>query len=89
MLVEVLGEEAGISRTTVSRICRRLREELDAWSRRDLSGTAACYLFLDGSFFKMHPKAKAEPVLVAWGIDTCGRPVFLGMAPGAAESTDA
>jgi len=37
----------------------------------------------------MHPRARAEPVLVAWGIDTDGKPVFLGLAPGAAESTDA
>jgi transposase-like protein len=37
----------------------------------------------------MHPKARAEPVLVAWGIDTDGKPCFLGLAPGAAESTDA
>ena len=89
MLVEVFGEDAKISRTTVSRICQRLREEFDAWKRRDLAGTRIDYLFLDGSFFKMHPKAKAEPVLVAWGIDTDGKPCFLGLAPGAAESTDA
>jgi putative transposase len=88
-LVEVFGEDAKISRTTVSRICQRLREEFDAWKRRDLTGTRIDYLFLDGSFFKMHPKAKAEPVLAAWGIDTDGKPCFLGLAPGAAESTDA
>ena len=28
-------------------------------------------------------------MLVAWGIDGDGKPVFLGLAPGAAESTDA
>jgi putative transposase len=89
MLVEVFGQDAGISRTTASRICQRLRAEFDTWCRRDLSGTRIDYLYLDGSFFKMHPKARAEPVLVAWGIDTCGKPVFLGLAPGAAESTDA
>ena len=89
MLVEVFGEQATISRTTVSRICQRLRAEFDAWQRRDLSKTRIDYLYLDGSFFKMHPKAKAEPVLVAWGIDTDGKPCFLGLAPGAAESTDA
>jgi putative transposase len=88
-LVEVFGEQATISRTTVSRICQRLRAEFDTWRRRDLSGTRIDYLYLDGSFFKMHPKAKAEPVLVAWGIDTDGHPVFLGLGPGAAESTDA
>jgi putative transposase len=88
-LAEVFGQDATISRTTVSRICQRLRAEFDAWKRRDLQGAKIDYLYLDGSFFKMHPKAKAEPVLVAWGIDTDGKPVFLGLAPGAAESTDA
>jgi putative transposase len=89
MLIEVFGEDATISRTTASRICQRLRAEFDAWSRRDLSRAKIDYLFLDGSFFKMHPKAKAEPVLAAWGIDTNGHAVFLGLGPGAAESTDA
>jgi putative transposase len=89
MLVEVFGEQATISRSTVSRICQRLRAEFDAWKRRDLSKTRIDYLYLDGSFFRMHPKTRAEPVLVAWGISTDGRPVFCGLAPGAAESTDA
>jgi putative transposase len=89
MLVEVFGEQATISRTTVSRICQRLRAEFDAWKRRDLSTVRLDYLYVDGSFFKMHPKAKAEPVLAAWGIDVDGKPVFLGLGPGAAESTDA
>ena len=88
-LAEVFGEQATISRSTASRICQRLRIEFDAWKRRDLSGTKVDYLYLDGSFFKMHPKARAEPVLVAWGITTDGKPCFLGLAPGAAESTDA
>jgi putative transposase len=89
MLVEVFGEQATISRTTVSRICQRLRAEFDAWRRRDLSTVRLDYLYVDGSFFKLHPKAKAEPVLAAWGIDVDGKPVFLGLGPGAAESTDA
>jgi transposase-like protein len=89
MLAEVFGEDATISRTTASRICQRLRAEFDAWKRRDLTGICIDYLYLDGSFFKMHPKAKAEPVLAAWGIDVDGKPVFLGLGPGATESTDA
>jgi putative transposase len=89
MLAEVFGEQATVSRSTVSRICQRLRTEFDTWKRRDLTGVRIDYLYLDGSFFKMHPKAKAEPVLVAWGIDVDGKPVFCGLAPGAAESTDA
>jgi putative transposase len=37
----------------------------------------------------MHPGAPAEPVLVAWGITSAGKPVFLGLEPGSVESTDA
>lgn len=89
MLAEVFGDKAAISRTTVSRICQRLRAEFEDWRRHDLSGHPIDYLYLDGSYFKMHPKAKAEPVLVAWGIETDGKPVFLGLGPGATESADA
>jgi putative transposase len=44
---------------------------------------------LDASHVKMHPGAPAEPVLAAWGIDTDGKPVFVGLAPASSESTDA
>ncbi len=88
-LAEVLGPEAALSKSTVSRICQRIRDEFDAWKTRDLSGVRLDYLYLDGSHFKMHPGAPAEPVLAAWGIDTDGRPVFVGLAPAASESTDA
>ena len=41
-----------------------------------------CDLFLDASFFRMHPGSPAEPVLAARGINTDGKPVFVGLAPG-------
>ena len=56
MLVEVFGQDAGISRSTCSRIGQRLRAEFDTWNRRALSGTRIDYLDLDGSFFKLHPR---------------------------------
>ena len=88
-LAEVLGPEAALSRSTVSRICAAIGEEFAAWRARDLSEVRLDYLFLDASHFKMHPGAPAEPVLAAWGIDTDGKPVFVGLAPAASESTDA
>lgn len=88
-LAEVLGPEAALSRSTVSRICQRIRDEFEAWRTRDLSGIQLDYLFLDGSHFKMHPGAPAEPVLAAWGFDVDGKPVFVGLAAAASESTDA
>jgi putative transposase len=88
-LAEVLGAEAALSKSTVSRICQRIRDEFTAWQSRDLSSIRLDYLFLDASHFKMHPGAPAEPVLAAWGIDTDGKPVFGGLGPAGSESTDA
>jgi putative transposase len=88
-LAEALGPEAALSRSTVSRICQKIRTEFEAWRTRSLEDVHLDYLFLDASHFKMHPGAPAEPVLAAWGIDTCSKPVFVGLGPAAAESTDA
>jgi transposase-like protein len=48
-LAEALGPEAALSKSTVSRICGAIKDEFDAWKRRDLSDVALAYLFLDGS----------------------------------------
>jgi putative transposase len=88
-LAEVLGPEAALSKSTVSRICAAIGEEFAAWRTRELSRVRLDYLFLDASHFKMHPGAPAEPILAAWGIDVDGKPVFVGLAPAASESTDA
>jgi putative transposase len=87
-LAEALGPEAALSKSTVSRICQAIKDEFDAWKTRDLSGIELEYLFLDGSHFRMHPGAPAEPVLCAWGITTQGSPVLVGLAPGAHEGHD-
>jgi putative transposase len=88
-LADALGPQATVSKSTVSRICEQVKQEFDAWKTRSLAEVELDYLFVDGSFFRMHPGAPAEPVLVAWGITTAGKPVLLGLEPGNAESTDA
>ncbi len=88
-LAEALGAEAALSKSTVSRVCEAIKTEFDTWKVRDLSDVHLEYLFLDGSHFKMHDGARAEPVLAAWGMTSEGRPVLVGLEPGASESTDA
>jgi putative transposase len=88
-LADALGPEAALSKSTVSRICEASKVEFDAWRERDLSALELDYLFLDASHFRMHEGSRAEPVLSAWGIDTAGKPVFVGLAPAAGESADA
>jgi len=73
----------------VSRVCQAIGEEFTAWSARRLDALELEYLFLDASMFKMHPGARAEPVLAAWGITTDGAPVFVALTAGGSESTDA
>jgi putative transposase len=88
-LADALGAEAALSKSTVSRICQAIGDDFTAWSGRRLDGLQLDYLFLDASMFKMHPGARAEPVLAAWGITTDGAPVFVALAAGGSESTDA
>ena len=88
-LADALGAEAALSKSTVSRVCQVIGEEFAAWSARRLDGLELEYLFLDASMFRMHPGARAEPVLAAWGITTDGAPVFVALAAGGSESTDA
>jgi hypothetical protein len=88
-LAEALGDQAAISKSTVSAICGQIKDEYEKWARRRLDGLTLDYLFLDASFFRMHPGSPAEPVLAAWGITTGGKPAFIGLAPGSGESADA
>jgi putative transposase len=88
-LADALGDQAVISKSTVSEVCKAIRCEYQAWARRRLDDVVLDYLFLDASFFRMHPGSPAEPVLAAWGITTDGKPVFVGLTPGSGESTDA
>jgi transposase-like protein len=87
-LGEALGPEAALSKSTVSRICEAIKDEFDVWKTRDLAGIELEYLFCDGSHFRMHPGARAEPVLCAWGVTTQGAPVLVGLAPGSDEGYD-
>ena len=88
-LADALGSEATLSKSTVSRVCAAIRDEFDAWRRRDLSDVELEYLYLDGSHFRYHDGARAEPVLCAWGITTTGAPVFLALDAASSESHDA
>lgn len=88
-LGDALGAEAALGKSTVSRVCEAIKTEFARWAERSLANLELDYLFLDGSFFKMHDGARAEPVLAAWGISTAGAPVLVGLAPAGSESTDA
>jgi hypothetical protein len=76
-LAEALGDQAAISKSTVSAVCGHIKDEYEAWAQRRLDDVTLDYLFLDASFFRMHPGSPAEPVLAAWGITAKVKPVTL------------
>jgi transposase-like protein len=88
-LADALGDQAAISKSTVSAVCQAIKGEYQAWARRRLDDITLDYLYLDAGFFRMHPGSPAEPVLAAWGITTGGKPAFVGLAPGTGESAGA
>jgi transposase-like protein len=87
-LADALGAEATLSKSTVSRVCEQVKDEFTRWRERRLDDLVLDYLFLDASHFKMHPGARAEPVLAAWGITTEGKAVLVALGEGGSESTD-
>ena len=85
-LVEALGL-AGVSKDTVSRLCRGLDEQVQAFRERPLEG-AYPYLWLDAKVEKVRAGGRVEhhALVVAYGVDATGQREVIGLDVGAAET---
>jgi putative transposase len=89
--IESLAREAGlgtISRTTVSGICRELRDRYRAFRARSLGEVRLLVLMLDAIYLPVRPDGPKEGVLVAWGFTTEGERVLLDVCLGQRERTE-
>src|SRR5436853_3941375 len=87
--IESLAEEAElghVSKTTVSRICRELRDRYTAFCNKSLADLSVMALFLDAVYLPTRPSGQKEGVLVAWGYTTEGKRVLLAVRLGQRES---
>lgn len=85
-LRDVTGKRL-ISASGVSAVTERLWEEYQAFTRRDLSGFAVEYLFVDAIYESLRLQAGgAEALLCAWAILVDGRKVLLHLTLGNKES---
>ena len=86
-LVATLGVTSGISRYEVSRICRRLDDEVDAWRHRRLDHGRFPYVFLDATYLHVrddhHVVSKAA--VIATGVREDGHREVLGVDVGDSE----
>ena len=89
LFVETFGERV-VSRSGVSEISEKLKKELDAWRKRDLSELKVIYLFLDAIYLAVRQGSEEqEGVLCAYGITEDGEKVLLHLDLGSRESYDA
>jgi transposase-like protein len=87
--IESLAEEAElghISKSTVSRICRELRDRYTAFCNKSLADVNMMALFLDAIYLPTRPSGQKEGVLVAWGYTTEGKRVLVAVRLGQRES---
>jgi len=84
-----LWGKSGLSRSSISRANRALKEAFNNWRRRDLSLEKIIYLFLDGIYLGVRGNSRdMEAVLVAHGITRQGKRVVLHLSLGGRESTE-
>ncbi len=79
----------GLSRTTVSKICREVGVKFKAWRERDLRELRVVYVFLDGFGLPVrHVRVERQAVLVAHAVLEDGSRVVLDIMLGGRESTE-
>jgi len=84
-----LWGKSGLSRSSVSRANKALKEAFNNWRCRDLSLEEIIYLFLDGIYLGVRGNSRnKEAVLVAHGISREGKRVVLHLSLGGKESTE-
>ncbi|MGH7777366.1 MAG: IS256 family transposase [Candidatus Dormibacterales bacterium] len=87
-LAEALGLK-GISKDQVSRICRELDGQVEAFRTRPLEGEYP-YLMLDATFEKVRQDGRvtSQAVLIAVGVKSTGEREVLGVEVGQAEDLE-
>jgi len=86
-----LLKRAPLSKDTVSRLVRRLREAFAAWLHRDLAPEGLVYVYLDAIAVKVRCGGRVQslPILVAVGITAAGEKRLLALHLVGSESTAA
>lgn len=86
-LKSVAGEKARLSKSSVSRITKRIRAEFSQWKKRDLSKLPVIYLFLDAIRLGMRMEStRKDAVLIAYAVLEDGSFETLSIAVRSSES---
>jgi len=84
-----LWGKSGLSRSSISRANKALKEAFNNWRCRELSLEEIVYLFLDGIYLGVRGNSRQkEAILVAHGINREGKRVVLHLSLGVREGTE-
>ena len=86
-LVKALGCETGVSKSTVSRICKGIDDEVHAFRTRPLDHIAMPYVYLDATYIKARNNHRivSRAVVVATAVTADGNREVLGLDVGDSE----
>ena len=84
----LLGEEAALSASTVSRLKEKWRSELEVWQSRSLDDLEVVYVGADGVYVKAGLEKDKAVLLVVLAALSDGSKIILSVTSGYRESTD-
>jgi putative transposase len=83
-LVKALGSDTGVSKSTVSRICVEIDEQVEVFRTRSLDHLEFSYVFVDATYVKarVDHRIVSRAVVVATGVAADGNREVLGLDVG-------
>lgn len=87
-LASFLGSDAGLSPSTITRLCEAWQAEHDRWTARDLSGVDYVYWWVDGIHFNVRLEEDRLCCLVIVGVRPDGTKELVALADGYREDTE-
>lgn len=85
----LVGQQALLSPSSISRLNKQFKDEYENWEKRDLSNLKIAYIWADGIYLKAGVADQKRCLLVIIGVDMTGRKHLLTMKEGFRESADA
>jgi putative transposase len=82
----LVGQDAPLSPSTISRLLGQFRSEYEAFDRRDLSKTKYVYVWADGIYLKAGLGTEKACLMVLIGADTDGQKHLIALREGFRES---
>jgi len=87
-LRSLMGESAGLSPSTISRLNQKFRAEYENWTRSSLSNLPIVYVWVDGIYLKAGLSDERACLLVVIGVDVSVKKHLLAMEEGYRESKE-